>query len=132
VLESGTLTKVVDTNYPSVTVPGIVVLNDFAYVMEPDGTIHGCAIDNPLLWPSLQFIGADYEDDPGVAITKYLNYLVAFGTYTTQFFYDAGNPAPGIVLSPYQSANIKIGCALADTVRSTKGTLIWMGQTEHR
>lgn len=132
VLESGTLTKVVDTNYPMTTVPGIVVLNSFAYVMTPEGEIRSCALDNPLLWPSLQFITADYEDDPGVAIAKYLNYLVAFGQYTTQFFYDAGNPAPGTALGVYQSASCKIGCALASTVQTITNTLIWVGQTRSR
>lgn len=132
VLESGTLTPVVDTNYPAETVPGIVVLNSFAYVMQPDGTIRACALDNPLSWPSLQFIVADYEDDPGIAIAKYLNYLVAFGQYTLQFYYDAGNPAPGIALSPYQSLSTKIGLAYASTLVSAKQTLIWVGQTEQR
>jgi hypothetical protein len=132
VLQSGSLTKVTDTNYPSQTVPGLVVLNSFAYVMEPDGTIRACALEDPLHWPSLQFIVADYEDDPGVAIAKYLNYLVAFGQYTTQFYYDAGNPAPGIALSPYQSTNIKIGCSFASTLQSAKNTLIWVGQTKER
>ena len=95
VLDSGTLTKVTDPNYPPQTVPGLPVLNDFAYVMTPDGELHACAIDNPLLWPSLQFITANFEDDKGTGLGKYLNYLIAFGTYTIQSFYDAGNPAPG-------------------------------------
>ena len=132
VLNSGTLIPVTDTNYPVITVPGLVVLNEFAYVMEPDGTIHACALEDPFHWPSLQIINADYENDAGVAIAKYLNYLVAFGSYTTQFFYDAGNPAPGIALSPYQATNIKIGCAFASTVVSVKNTLIWMAQTRDR
>jgi hypothetical protein len=132
VLQSGTLTKVVDTNYPTETVPGIVVLNLFAYVCTPSGELHGCALENPLLWPSLQFTTASYEDDPAVAIVKYLNYLVAFGTYTTQFFYDAGNPAPGIPLSPYQSGSVLIGCAHADTVKELNDTLIWVGQSKFK
>jgi hypothetical protein len=132
VLESGTLTKIVDTNYPALTVPGIVVLNSFAYVMTPEGEIRSCALDNPLLWPSLQFIDANYEDDPGIAIAKYLNYLVAFGQYTTQFFYDAGLPAPGVAIAPYQGATIKIGCAFAATIQGIQNTLIWVGQTHSR
>src|SRR5262249_21368231 len=34
VLQAGTLIPVTDTNYPVKTVPGLVVLNSFAYVME--------------------------------------------------------------------------------------------------
>lgn len=132
VLQSGVLTKVSDSDYPATTVPGIVMLNSFAYVMTPEGEIRSCAIDDPLHWPSLQFIFADYEDDPGVAIIKYLNYLVAFGTYTVQFFYDAGNPAPGTALSPYQAASYRVGCAFAATLKNINNTLIWVGQTQQR
>jgi hypothetical protein len=132
VLQSGTLTKVVDTNYPTETVPGIVVLNLFAYVCTPQGELHACAIENPLLWPSLQFTTADYEDDPAVAIEKYLNYLVVFGTYTTQFYYDAGNPAPGIPLASYQSGSVLIGCAHAGTIAILNDTLIWVGQSKFK
>jgi hypothetical protein len=132
ILSSGTLIPVTDTNYPTITVPGLVVLNLFAYVMEPDGTIRACALEDATQWPSLQFVVASYEDDPGVAIAKYLNYLVAFGQYTCQFFYDAGNPAPGIALSPYQSTNIKVGLSFASTLQSAKNTLIWVAQTKER
>jgi hypothetical protein len=132
VLESGTLLRVTDPNYPPATVPGLVVLNSFAYVMTPEGEIRGCKIDDATQWPVLQFATADYEDDPGVCLAKFLNYVVAFGQYTTQFFYDAGNPPPGIALSPYINANIRMGCAFSATVQNIKNTLMWVGSTTQR
>jgi hypothetical protein len=39
--------RVTDTNYPPVTVPGIVTLNGRVYVMTPQGEIHGCSLENP-------------------------------------------------------------------------------------
>jgi hypothetical protein len=137
VLDAGTLTKVTDPNYPPQTVPGLPVLNDFAYVMTPDAEIHACAIDNPSLWPSLQFIVANFEDDKGTGLGKVLNYLVAFGTYTTQYFYDAGNPAPGIPISPYINANQKIGMVGQNTsgqpgfptFANVGNTITFLGQT---
>ena len=105
---------------------GLQVLNEFIYVMTPEGQIQSCKIGDPLTWPSLQFTTADYEDDPGIALGKFLNYIVAFGTYTIQFFYDAGNPVPGISISPYINANLRIGCAFASTVQNIKNTIIWV------
>jgi hypothetical protein len=132
VLANGAVTKVVDPNYPAVTVPGIAVLNSFAYVCTPGGTILACKIDDATIWPSLQFTTADYEDDPAIWVGKYLNYVTVFGQFTIQFFYDAGNPPPGIPINPYINANLRMGCAQASTVQNIKNTLIWVGATPER
>ncbi len=120
--------QVTDSRYPYQTVPGIVVLGGYAYVMDPSGLIRNCALNDPFHWPLLNAVGADYESDPGVALVKYLNYVVAFGTYTCQFFYDAGiiNGSP---LKPYLNANMRVGCAAAATVCNIGPTVVWMSRT---
>ena len=128
VYDSGSITVVTEAGYPATTVPGIVVLGGSAYVMDPSGLIYSCALDNPYYWPALNVLGADYEDDAGVCLVKYLNYVVAFGAYTTQVFYDAGL-ATGSPLKPYLNANMKIGCANAYTVCQVGTTVAWVGQT---
>ena len=121
--------RVTDTNYPETTVPGIVTLNGRVYVMTPRGEIHSCSLENPLVWPTLDFVTADYEDDAGVALAKYLNYVVAFGTWTTQFFYDNGANQPvGSVLAPYINANLRVGCVAAQSVATCGNGLYWVGQ----
>lgn len=129
VLDSGNLTRVVDSSYPATTVPGIVTLDAFVHVCTPEGEVHSCKLDDPTLWPSLQYITADYEDDPAVAITKHQNYLVVLSKYTTQFFYDAGT-AEGSELLPNQSANQKIGCAAGNTVVQMDNTTYFLSITQ--
>ena len=129
VYDSGSITVVTEAGYPTTTVPGIVVLGGSAYVMDPSGLIYNCALDNPYYWPALNVLGADYEDDAGVCLVKYLNYVVAFGTYTTQVFYDAGL-AGGSPLRPYLNANMKVGCTAAATVCQVGTTVVWVGQTQ--
>jgi len=129
VYDSGSITVITEAGYPTTTVPGIVVLGGSAYVMDPSGLIYSCALDNPYYWPALNVLGADYEDDAGVCLVKYLNYVVAFGTYTTQVFYDAGL-ATGSPLRPYLNANMKVGCANANTVCQVGTTVAWVGQTQ--
>jgi hypothetical protein len=132
VLESGTLTKVVDANFPTNTVPGIVVLNAFAHVLTPLGEVHTCTLDDPLTWPSLQYLTADYEDDPAVCLAKYLNYVCVLGQYTTQFFYDNGaNQPEGTPLAPYLNANLRVGCFSALSVVQMFNTLVWVAQDEN-
>lgn len=128
VVQAGKVEQVTDSGYPGETAVGIAVLGDTAYVLDRSGLIHNCASDNPFRWPLLNAVGADYEPDLGVALVKYLNYLVAFGAYTTQFFYDAGK-AVGSPLLPYVSANSKVGCAAAATVVEMGATFMWLGRT---
>lgn len=129
IVSGGVIRQVISNGYPGETVPGLVVLGAYAYVMDKSGLIHNCESDAPAIWPLLNVVGADYEFDPAVALSKYLNYVVAFGTYTTQFFYDAG-VADGSPLRPYLNANMKVGCAAAATVVDMGPTIMWLGRTQ--
>lgn len=122
-----TLEKVTDANYPQVTVPGVANLDETVYVMDASGLIYGSAIGNPRVWPGWNYIGADYESDPGVALTRHKDYVVAFGTFTTQLFINSGANF-GPLLRPVKNANITIGCAFSNSVISINDRLYWIGR----
>lgn len=124
-----TLTQVTDADYPTSTVRGLVYLNGTFYVMDQDGVIYGSAIDNFTSWSALNFINAQSEPDGGVHIFKYNQYVVAFGQYTIEFFYDAGN-ASGSPLSPVQNAQMLIGCASADSVTQLSSSVFFIGRAK--
>lgn len=124
-----TILQVTDKNYPLVTVPGIVNLDETTYVMTPDALICGSTIGNPFVWPSRNFIGADYLSDGGVAIARYNNYVLALGVKSTQLFYNSGAPGPTL-LRPVKNANSDVGCEFPYSVVETIGTVIWAGKNE--
>jgi hypothetical protein len=126
-----TFTQIVDADYPATTTRGIVYLDGTYYVMTPGGAIYGSAINNPASWSALNVIQAQMEPDGGVCLAKQLNLLVAFGQYSTEFFYDAGN-ATGSPLSPYASGFLEIGCASAGSVVNTDNTLYFMGNSRQK
>jgi len=127
-----TVTKITDADYPATTVRGIAYLDGTYYVMTPDAKIYGSDLNSPTSWTALNFLVAQMEPDGGVYLGRILNYIVAFGTYTTEFFYDAGNPAPGSPLSPYTSGMLNIGCAVAESVVQTNNQLFFMGVTRQK
>lgn len=127
VFRGNTADRVTDPNYPATTVPGVVNLNETIYVMDPEGIIYGSAIENPLVYPAFKFIGADYESDTAVALGKHKSYVVAFGEYTTELFYDAGAEY-GPVLRPVQNVQINIGCYAPYSVVDADDRLIWVGR----
>lgn len=121
--------QIQDTNYPDQTVPGIANLDETLYVLTPDGLICGSAIGQPFVWPSLNFIGADFAPDGGVAICKYSNYVLAFGPKTFQLFYNSGAPY-GTLLRPMKNANSNVGCYAPYSVVEMENTVVWVGRTQ--
>lgn len=125
----GTLTQVTDVDYPPVTARGLVYLDGYFYVMDTDGNIWNSASEDFTSWSALNYIAAEFEPDGGVALAKYQNYVVAFGNYTTEFFYNAGNPSAS-PLSPVQNGVMGVGCADGDTVQTIDSEILWVAQTK--
>lgn len=123
--------KITDADYPSETVRGICYLDGTYYVMTPEGAIYGSDINDPFSWSALNVIQANAEPDLGVALFRQLNLLCAFGEYSTQFFYDAGN-ATGSPLLPYSSANLEVGCASAESIAQAENTLFYIGKARQK
>lgn len=123
--------KVTDPNYPATTVPGVVYLDGTTYVMDQNATIWGSALNDPQTWQALNFISANAISNPGVALTRYLNYVVAFCDQSTAFFQDAGNPT-GSPLSQATGAFNLVGCASGNSVVSTQNTVYWVGKTRQK
>lgn len=126
------LSQIVDVDYPATTVPGIVYLDGTYYVMDSTATIYGSAIENPLSWTALNSIVAETENDLGVAIVKYLNYLVAFGQWSTEFFYDAAQAAPGSPLLRSENLFLPVGCAAAGSIQHSETSVLWIAQNREK
>ena len=114
-----------------VTVPGIVYLDGYFAVMDTNAVIRTCVLNDPLSWNALDFIGANVEPGAGKAIAKTQSYIVAFKEWSTEFFYDAGNPT-GSPLSPVMNGFNLVGCANGDSVANLDGILFWVSQTRQK
>ena len=126
-----TFNAITDPDYPATTVRGIVYLDGTYYVMTPAGTIYGSDLENPASWSALNAIQSRMEPDGGVCLARQLNMVVAFSAYSTEFFYDAGNPV-GSPLSPFPSAFIEIGCAVAESVTNLENSIFFMGVSKSK
>lgn len=126
---TGTLSAVTDAQYPVTTCRGLVYLNGFFYVMDTDGTIWNSEEDDPTSWLSTDFVSAEFEPDGGVALAKQGSNVVAFGSYTTELFWDAGN-ATGSPLSAVESGTQLVGCVNGDSVQELEGALVFIAQSK--
>lgn len=118
------IVQVVDVDYPNVTVQGAAFLDSTIYVMTPKGEIYGSGLNDGHSWDPLNKIVAQSEPDAGIAITKHLSYVVALKEWSTEFFYDAGNPT-GSPLARLDQLKLPYGCVEAFTVAGLEDNLFW-------
>lgn len=129
VYDGSSLIKVTDVNYPVLTVWGVAYLDGVIYVMEPDGTIHGSNIFDPLTWPAAKIIAAKSEGDAAIALVRHLVYIIALKEHSSEFFYDASQPAPGSPLLPMQNAFMEVGCAVGGSIAFSDNTVFFMSES---
>ncbi len=120
-----TLTAIADPDFPSSFCRGWAYLDGTLYVLRPDGGIQGSAIDDPSTWDPVNVIIARSEPDLGVALIKHLTYVVALKQWSTEAFYDAGNPT-GSPLARVDGAFIPYGIVDADSLGEIDGTHFWV------
>jgi hypothetical protein len=125
-----TATKVTSAGFPTDPLcHGAVYIDGYMLVFTTTGRLYNSAIEDPSTWDALNFVSAEVEPDQGVALAKHLNYAVAFGQWSTEFFFDAAY-ATG---SPFQvstSSRLGIGCASGNTVANSDQTLVFVGQSQ--
>ena len=115
-------------NLPASMVPGIVVLDQYVFVMDSAGTIYNSTVGD---------VTAGYSDtvvlemrlDDGVRIIRYINYLIGFGEKTIEILYDAANPT-GSPLTRFEGMGQLIGCASANTVANCENRVAFVAQGE--
>jgi hypothetical protein len=112
------------------TVPGIVYLDDYIFVGRVDGEIQNCNRAAFTVWDALDFFTPDKEPSLLVRIAKSLNFLVAFKTWDTQFYYNADVAPPGSPLLEQESAYLKLGCAAAYSVVEFDGGIVFVSQRD--
>jgi hypothetical protein len=123
-------TAVMGSNIPGPYAYGICSLDGYIFIMNSQGSIYQSTNpDDPTLFEAINVIRAESDPDPGVAIARHLNYIVAFGTYSMDVFYNAGNPT-GSILNVNKAAKLEIGCACGPSVVTAEQTVIWCGQTK--
>lgn len=114
-------------NFPTTTSSSVKTLNGYVFVCVR-GDIYNSDLDLPDSWNTTDFISTEIYPDDIVSLAKYKNYLVAFGTNTIEFFYDAANTS-GSPLARQEGILHNIGCVGQSLVTDLEDQVIWISQT---
>jgi hypothetical protein len=125
----GVVTDIADVDLP--VGPITPVFFDSYIFVAKAGTpeIYNSNVDVPSAWTSGDFISAEQYADDTIALIRQINYVVAFGQYSTEFFFDAAN-ASGSPLERNEGVSMKVGLAARDTVAQIDRRIFWVGQTQ--
>ena len=112
--------------------PGLAYLDGTTYYAAAavyGGTsIYGSGINDVTTWSVANQIQAIIESDGVQLLAKQLVYVLAYKQWTTEVFYDAGNPA-GSPLGNVQGALMTCGCASARSFRDIDGVHYLLSST---
>lgn len=68
--------------------------------------------------------------DPLNGISSFNRNLWLLGTKTTEVWYDAGNPTPGVPFSLIQGVILQLGCAATFSIQQMNNMLFFLGQDQ--
>lgn len=88
---TGSVFTITDPDLPTPHIPTPVFLDGYIFLAKVDtGNIYHCENNDPTTWTG-DFITTEIESDVVRYIAKLNNYIVAFGSSSIEYFYDAGN-----------------------------------------
>lgn len=124
-----TFVQITDANFPNPHVPAPVFLDGYIFLAAGNSQrVYNSNLLDPNTWPDDGFIDAEMYPDTLQTLTKSLNYLVAVGLNSIEFFYDNAN-ATGSPLQRNAPAVSQFGTPAAQTVVQTEKEVILVGQT---
>lgn len=101
-------------------------LNGYFVVNVPDSSvIQTSALNDGTSWDALDIATVESGPDDVVGLSTSKGELWAFGTDTTEIWYDAANVS-GIPLSPRTGLEIQIGCQAPDSITRVDDFIIWL------
>ena len=126
---SDAVVDITDGGLPTTPITPIS-MDGYVFVVK-SGTdeLYNSDVDAPTAWTSGDFISAEMYPDNLVAIARHVNYVLAFGSFSIEVFYDAEN-ASGSPLDRNESISFKVGLAARDTICQTDKRFFWVGQSQ--
>lgn len=127
---AGTVTKISDADFPGnagFTLAGFgAAMDGYMFQMTTDGKIWNSDVNSITSWTATNFITANSYPDKAIGCLRYRDKIMAFGTDSIQFYYNAGL-ASGSPLARMEPNTLKIGCVAANAVTTVGDSVYWAG-----
>jgi len=115
------------TGFPNPHVVSPSFMDGYIFLIK-GSDIYNSNLDDPLKWSASEFITAEMYPDPLKALARQNNQLIAFGEYSTEYFFDAANTT-GSPLSKNDAITIQLGVASPEAISEDEKTVLWVAQS---
>jgi hypothetical protein len=130
-ISTSDVVTVVASNFPATNVGSTIAFDGYILVGEKNGRIWNSNNEDPTTWGASNFISAQAFPDDLVALARQNDVVLAFGTMSTQMFYDAGNAAPGSFMGNLAQATLQVGCAGINTISQQENFVVWVSAAQN-
>ena len=96
-------------------VSGAVFLDNYLFIGTTTNRIYNCNVGDPTTWDALSYLSFEQTTDTLVGIAKHLNYLIAFGSFSMQFYYDSGAATGSSSTAKFSSTTAPTASTLSAT-----------------
>ena len=115
--------------FPSPHVPTPVFMDGYIFLPEEDSIdIYNSGVFSNFSWSPLDFISAENFPDKVVALARQANFVVAFGSNSTELLYDAANEE-GSPLLRNENFVLQVGLLQKEVIFQTEKYLMWMAKS---
>jgi len=116
--------------FPSPHIPTPVFMDGYTCLAEYDSVdFYNSASTDLFSWNPLDFTSAENYPDPIKALARQNNFIVAFGEYNTELFYDAANET-GSPFSRNENYLLQVGLLSPNAIFQAEKYLVWIGRSE--
>jgi hypothetical protein len=127
----GVMTRITDGDFPgnaSLELAGTFAhMDGFACVMTTSASLYAGDLNSMTAWTANSFGAHNAYPDRGVGCVRHRNFIMAFGTESVEFWYNAGlTPFP---LARANASTLKIGAVSAGAIAQISDTTFWCGST---
>lgn len=88
---TGVVTTCVDADLPTPHIPKPIFLDGYLFLVKSGtASIYNSDLNDPMTWTAGNLIDAEMDGDQLITIEKLNNYIIAFGSTSIEYFWDAG------------------------------------------
>ena len=123
------MTKISDGDFPGnagYTLAGdFAHMDGFAFIMTTDAKLWASDLNSVTAWTANSYTSVSSYPDKGVGCIRYKEMVMAFGTDSVEFYYNAGlTPFPLQVIG---NMTVRVGCVSAKALTQMADAVFWIG-----
>lgn len=129
------LAEIADTDFPPKQIPavnlayGAAVLDEYLVVLDVNGDLYNCDLNDPTSWNALDYLNAERYPDGGTFIGRHHDDIIAIGPRSIEIFYDASNTT-GSPLARRQDIAYTVGSNLGESFWEVGDLLFFIGTND--